>query len=97
VGEDLNNTTGLLVGLGALGIVLVVAGIWLYRRNAKPFDEDDLEEEDAEVVAEENAETIMDAILTLDDLYQANELPEEAYLQRRSELKARLQNVLKLD
>ncbi len=29
----------------------------------------------------------MDAILALDDLYQAGELPEEAYRLRRAELK----------
>jgi hypothetical protein len=36
----------------------------------------------------------MDAILALDDLYQEGKLPEEAYLQRRSELKARLEREL---
>ncbi len=96
VGEDLNNTTGLIVGLGALGVVLVLAGVWMYRRNAlaegEPEEEGKVEAED-----EDNAESIMDAILTLDDLYQANELPEEAYWQRRNELKARLQKVLNLD
>ncbi len=33
----------------------------------------------------------MDAIIALDDLYQAGQLPEDAYLKRRAELKARLQ------
>ena len=37
----------------------------------------------------ESSETVMDAILALDDLYQAGELPEDAYRQRRAELKAR--------
>jgi hypothetical protein len=32
----------------------------------------------------------MDAIIALDDMYQAGELPEEAYRERRAELKARL-------
>lgn len=96
VGETLNNTTGILVGLGALGVALVLAGIWLYRRNKKLVDlESDVEEE--QEVTEETAETIMDAILTLDDLYQADQLPEDAYLQRRAELKARLQSVLDKD
>jgi hypothetical protein len=37
----------------------------------------------------------MDAILALDDLYQAGKLPEEAYRQRRAELKARLKEIVK--
>jgi hypothetical protein len=36
----------------------------------------------------------MDAILALDDLYQEGKLPEDAYLQRRSELKRRLERAL---
>ena len=35
----------------------------------------------------------MDAIIALDDQYQAGELPEDAYRQRRAELKERLQNL----
>ena len=91
VGEELNNTSGVLIGIGALGVVLVLAGVWLYRRNAASQEEVELEEEEIEESSEESAESIMDAILTLDDLYQANELPEDAYMQRRSELKERLQ------
>lgn len=97
VGEELNNTSGVLIGIGALGVVLVLAGVWLYRRNAASQEEVELEEEEIEESSEESAESIMDAILTLDDLYQANELPEDAYMQRRSELKERLQKVLNLD
>jgi len=97
VGEDLNDTSGILIGLGALGFALVLAGFWLYRRNSGFEDEQDKPAEADEIVSDETPESIMDAILTLDDLYQAHQLPEEAYLQRRSELKARLQKVLNLD
>ena len=91
VGEDLNDTSGILIGLGALGFALVIAGVWLYRRNSSSADKLDDQADIVEAPFEETTESIMDAILTLDDLYQANQLPEEAYLQRRSELKARLQ------
>ena len=37
----------------------------------------------------------MDAIIALDDLYRAGDLPEEAYQQRRAELKAKLKELLK--
>jgi hypothetical protein len=36
----------------------------------------------------------MDAIITLDDLYQAGELPEEAYRARRAQLKEKLSGSL---
>jgi len=36
---------------------------------------------------------LMDAIIALDELYQAGELPEAAYLERREELKARLKEM----
>jgi hypothetical protein len=97
VGQDLNNTTGALVGLGALGVSLVFAGVWLYRRKAASVADDDRDIEEDKRISEETPESIMDAILTLDDLFQANELPEEAYLRRRNELKERLRKVLDLD
>ena len=38
----------------------------------------------------ETVEDLMDAIIALDDRYKAGDLPEEAYLSRRDELKERL-------
>ena len=42
----------------------------------------------------DKSEDVMDAILALDDLYKEGQLPEEAYLERRRELKARLKELL---
>ena len=50
-------------------------------------------EEQAGVTGEEDSETVMDAILALDDLYQAGSIPEEAYRQRRAELKSKLKEL----
>ena len=41
----------------------------------------------------ESPEALLDAIVALDDLYQAGELPEAAYQQRRAELKERLRQI----
>ncbi len=63
--------TGLVVGLGALGLALIFGGVWLYWKNRTR----DTETEDsvaAPVTPGANAETeeeLMDAILALDDLY----------------------------
>ena len=35
----------------------------------------------------DDPEALMDAMIVLDDLYKAGELPEDAYQQRRAELK----------
>jgi hypothetical protein len=42
----------------------------------------------------QDSDTVMDAIIALDDMYQSGDLPEEAYQQRRLELKARLKELL---
>ncbi len=87
------STTGLLVGISALGIALLAAGIYLYRKN-QPVDEE-LFEEEKPVTQPEPAsqEAVIDAILVLDDLYKSGQLPEEAYLKRREELKDRLRQL----
>lgn len=91
------STSNLLVGVGALGVALVAAGVYLYRRSQRLGDEEEWIDEQAPASMEgeeEDADTLMDAILALDDLYKAGELPEEAYLQRRAELKARLRELM---
>jgi hypothetical protein len=83
----------LVIGLGALGLALVLAGVWMYTRNRMDRNQSSSEVHSSPVV-EENAETVMDAILALDDLFQEGELPEEAYLERRGELKSRLKDLM---
>jgi hypothetical protein len=83
-----NNTTGLLIGLGVFGLALVAAGFWLLRqRTARQLKAEPAPEE---ILESETEESLLDAILALDDLYQAGKLPEDAYQQRRGVLKARL-------
>lgn len=83
----------LLIALAAFGVVLIIAGVWLYRRRGS---EDQVEEiadqevDEAEPEAEDTRESLLDAIVALDDLYQAGQLPEIAYQERRADLKARL-------
>jgi hypothetical protein len=88
------SSTSLIIGLAAFGIALLIAGVWLFRRS-QPVVEGAADEIGAPTSAEmRDADTIMDKILALDDLYQEGELPESAYLQRRAELKERLKTVL---
>ncbi len=77
----------LTVGLIVFGLALIFAGVWFYRYTRL----EELEEEEEQALnAPESADSVIDAIIALDDLYQSGELPEEAYLQRRAELKAQL-------
>lgn len=83
-------TNELVIGLGAFGLVLVAAGVWLYSRRRTETEEIEADGEDIPAAEEETtADSLLDAIVALDDLYQAGELPEAAYQQRRAELKAR--------
>jgi mono/diheme cytochrome c family protein len=88
--------SSLVIGLAGLGLALVVAGLVLYRRSQNAVVEERLEgaaleEED---LGPETPDGLMDAILALDDLYASGQLPEEAYLQRRMELKERLKRLV---
>ena len=96
--NDPQTRNGLLIGLGALGLVLVLAGIWVYRRQENGGDEYEDEEyyEDEEDELS-SQETLMDAIIALDDLYKSGELPQEAYQQRRAVLKERLSALIQAE
>lgn len=102
---SISSRLGLIVGLGAFGLVLVLAGVWISRRNRIVVLESEAEEEEEaapEIEAapaplekeEDEADALMDDIIALDDLYQAGELPEAAYRERRAELKEKLRVVL---
>ena len=89
-----DSTTSLMIGLGSFGLVMIVAGVWLFFRNQKQAG--DFEDEAGEVeeeYTEDDVESLIDAIIALDDLYSAGELPEEAYRKRRAELKGRLKEI----
>ena len=93
---------GLIIGLAAFGLALIVAGVWISRRNrlaateneAEMVEDEDSDLDEAETGTPVDAETLMDDIIALDDLYQAGELPEAAYRERRAELKEKLRDVV---
>jgi len=87
VNPDVTQNKTLLIGIGALGLALILAGAWMFmrdRRNGKGQQEEGDEESNDEF---EDSESIMDAIIALDDLHRAGKLSDEAYQQRRAELK----------
>jgi len=98
-GQD--SLASLLIGLGALGLVLAGAGWWLYtrRREMEPALAGAAGEADeAAPFAEgegQSSDALLDEIMALDDLHASGKLPEAAYQERRAALKARLAEILK--
>jgi hypothetical protein len=95
-GSSLSRQTWVLIGIGVVGILLIGLGIYLYLRDRARMR---LVYEGNEVKIEEDAigedrNSIMDAMIALDDQYKAGEIPKEAYEKRRGELKERLKVVL---
>jgi mono/diheme cytochrome c family protein len=84
VNPDITQNKNLLIGIGALGVALILAGVWMFMRDRRKPDEEVVEEDDDEL---EDPESLMDAIIALDDLHRAGKLSDEAYQQRRNELK----------
>jgi len=87
-----------VVGLAFFGLALILAGVWIFwhehtRQKAAQPDINKFSGKDVERF--DNAEVIMDAIIALDDIYKAGELPEEAYLERREQLKTRLRELVR--
>lgn len=98
-GESVFNETnqiGFIVGVSALGLVLIALLVWWLRRTGRVFSPVHIDfpsqlDSDSE---EELPEQIMDAIIAIDDLYAAGRLPEEAYRKRRAELKEKLARLI---
>lgn len=80
---ETTSNQNLLIGAGALGIGLILAGGWMYLRDRNRAEEEDSEEEDEF----ESSEDVIDAILALDDLHRSKKISDEAYQKRRAELK----------
>jgi mono/diheme cytochrome c family protein len=88
-----DNKQTMLIGAGVLGLVLILAGVWMFLRDRGKADADDLEDGGGSEDEFETSEEIMDAIIALDDLHRAQKIPEEAYQKRRAELKERLKEL----
>jgi len=85
---DLMQNKNLLIGVGVLGLALILVGGWMFWRDRNVNEEDEQDVEDDDELAD--PESLMDAIIALDDLHRAGKLSEEAYQLRRAELKEAL-------
>ncbi|MEI6289862.1 MAG: c-type cytochrome [Chloroflexota bacterium] len=88
-----NSTQNLIIGIGALGLVLIIIGAWLYLRDRKRSTalNDELDDEDENT--DDDQEVILESIMTLDDQFKTGNIKEEVYRQRRNELKEKLKKI----
>ncbi len=72
---------GIIVGVGALGLALIGVGVFIYLRDRKRGTDEGEEEEQLD-----DNESIIDAVITLDDLYRNKKIADAVYKKRRAEL-----------
>jgi mono/diheme cytochrome c family protein len=75
-----NRWTNVIVGLGVLGGLLIIAGLWWFRPSA------------AKGRSEAETDRLLGEIAELDDAFAAGKMDEPAYRARREELKRALRN-----
>lgn len=77
----IDSRQGWLIGGAALGLALILGGVFLYVRDRRSTvtGPDDVEFQ--------NADEVLDAILALDDLHRAGKISDSAHKSRRDELK----------
>lgn len=90
-GEATSNQN-LLIGAGALGIALILAGAWMYLRDRNREEDAGVEDQDDDEF--ESSEDVIDAIIALDDLHRAKKISDEAYQKRRAQLKEILKGMM---
>lgn len=86
-----DSTRNLIIGVGALGLALMVIGIWLFWRDRKRAVNDPQPIPVSDGISRDE---IIDAIIALDDQHSAGNIATEAYQKRRAELKEKLQNIM---
>ncbi len=88
--------SAILIGIGAAGILLIGVGIFLFLRNRTRFNQQDaiLPTEVAADTFGDDRDTIVDAIIALDEQYKEKCISKEAYQKRRDELKNRLREII---
>lgn len=90
--EAVTTNDNLLIGAGALGVALILAGAWMYLRDRNRAEETNGEEDTGNEF--ESSDDVIDAIIALDDLHRVKKISDEAYQKRRAELKDVLKEMM---
>jgi len=84
----------LVIGLAGFGLLLLAVGVALYLRDRARSRLDDGGDEDGEPDSLNDPDSILDAIITLDEQHKNGAIAEDAYRNRRAELKGRLKDLV---
>ena len=76
-----------------MALILVALFFYFKNRSDQEFDPDDYEEDEIDSLGDDS-EALMDAINSLDDQFKAGLIKEDAYKERRADLKTRLKEIL---
>jgi hypothetical protein len=82
----LEDANPVVIVAGVLGLGLAVFGIWQFFRTEQAAEDDDLDELDAD--------TLIDEIVALDEAFEAGEIDERDYRERRAGLKGLLREMM---
>lgn len=80
---DWTQNQGMIFGAGALGLALIGVGVFMYLRDRKQTADEDEDDESARFADDES---VMDAIIALDDLHRHKKIADDVYKKRRAEL-----------
>ncbi|MCS7010281.1 MAG: c-type cytochrome [Anaerolineales bacterium] len=88
----IGNVQPWLIGMGALGVVFILLGAFLFWRDRlnQPSEEESASSEDQS----EDTEAILDAIIALDEQFRRGELERSVYEKRRAILKEQVREAL---
>ena len=82
------NTNSIFIGAAGLVFALGIAFYFLRKRKIN-----NLEEEEISEFEEEDVDSLLDAVIALDDAFQSGEIPEQAYVNRRNELTKKIKSL----
>ena len=85
-----DSSQNIIIGVGAFGLVLMLAGGWLFLRDRKRAPSKPLAASRANDMTRDE---IVDAIIARDDQHNAGNIADEAYQKRRAELKEKFQEL----
>lgn len=89
-----NSSTGIIIGIGSLGLVFILVGVWMYLRGKNRTTEDDYNDGEDETGSDATEEELlMDSIITLDDQFKSGKIDGSTYQRRRAELTDKIKNL----
>jgi hypothetical protein len=98
-GFVLDQRTMIMIGVGVVGAILIALGVFLFIRERRLRKMEDDLDGNAEYVGNQDIsgntrESVLDAIIALEDRYKAGDITREAFEKRRDELKAQLASLV---